>query len=137
MIFSKYLEFETAIDDVIDITGDTAVAVQASGLRSGIAVIFVPGATGAVTTLEFEPGLVHDIKITLSRMAPKNIEYAHDQKWEDGNGHSHIRASMIGPSLTVPFAGGKLLLGTWQQIVFLEMDNRPRKRRIIVQILGE
>ena len=137
MIFSKYLEFETAIDDVIDITGDTAVAVQASGLHSGIAVIFVPGATGAVTTLEFEPGLVHDIKITLSRMAPKNIEYAHDQKWEDGNGHSHIRASMIGPSLTVPFAGGKLLLGTWQQIVFLEMDNQPRKRRIIVQILGE
>jgi len=137
MIFSKYLEFETAIDDVIDITGDTAVSVQASGLRNGIAVIFVPGATGAVTTLEYEPGLVHDIKAALSRMAPKNIEYAHDQKWEDGNGHSHIRASMIGPSLTVPFAGGKLLLGTWQQIVFLEMDNRPRKRRIIIQILGE
>ena len=137
MIFSKYLEFETAIDDVIDITGDTAVAVQASGLRNGIAVIFVPGATGAVTTLEFEPGLVHDIKAALSRMAPKDIEYAHDQKWGDGNGHSHIRASMIGPSLTVPFAGGKLLLGTWQQIVFLEMDNQPRKRRIIVQILGE
>ncbi len=137
MIFSKYLEFETAIDDVIDITGDTAVAVQASGLHKGIAVIFVPGATGAITTLEYEPGLVHDIKTALSRMAPKNIEYAHDQKWGDGNGHSHIRASLIGPSLTVPFAGGKLLLGTWQQIVFLEMDNRPRKRRIIVQILGE
>jgi secondary thiamine-phosphate synthase enzyme len=137
MIFSKYLEFETTINAVIDITGDTAVAVKASGLHSGIAVIFVPGATGAVTTLECEPGLVHDIKTALSRMAPKNIEYAHDRKWGDGNGHSHIRASMIGPSLTVPFAGGKLLLGTWQQIVFLEMDNRPRKRRIIVQILGE
>lgn len=137
VIFSKYLEFDTCTDDIIDITVNVAAAVQASGLQSGIAVIFVPGATGAVTTIEHEPGLVHDIRAALERMAPKGIEYAHDQRWQDGNGHSHIRASMVGPSLTVPFAGGKLLLGTWQQIVFLEMDNRPRKRKIIVQILGE
>lgn len=137
MISTIYLEFETSIGDVIDITEKVAAAVQASSLLSGIAVIFVPGATGAVTTIEHEPGLVHDIRAALERMAPKNIEYSHNQRWQDGNGHSHIRASMVGPSLTVPFAGGQLMLGTWQQIVFLEMDNRPRKRRIIVQILGE
>lgn len=137
MISSKYLEFETIIDDVIDITDRVANAVQDSGLQSGIAVIFVPGATGAVTTIEHEPGLVLDIRAALERVAPENIEYAHDKRWRDGNGHSHIRASIVGPSLTVPFAGCRLMLGTWQQIVFLEMDNRPRKRRIIVQILGE
>ncbi len=137
MISSKYLEFDTRIEDVIDLTEDVAAVVKASGLQSGIAVIFVPGATGAVTTIEHEPGLVLDIRGALERMAPKDIAYAHDQRWQDGNGHSHIRASMVGPSLTVPFAGGKLTLGTWQQIVFLEMDNRPRKRRIVVQILGE
>lgn len=137
MISSKYIEFETTVGEVIDITGKVAAVVQTSGFQSGIAVIFVPGATGAITTIEHEPGLVQDIREALERMAPKDIEYAHNQRWQDGNGHSHIRASMVGPSLTVPFAGKKLLLGTWQQIVFLEMDNRPRKRKIIVQILGE
>jgi secondary thiamine-phosphate synthase enzyme len=111
--------------------------VQDSGLNSGVAVLFVPGATGAITTIEHEPGLVQDLGEALERLMPQDIEYAHNLKWHDGNGHSHIRASLVGPSLTVPFLEGRLMLGTWQQIVFLEMDNRPRRRRIVVQIMGE
>ncbi len=137
MILTRYLEFDTSIGDVIDITEKVAAVVQESGLLAGIVVVFVPGATGAVTTIEHEPGLVVDIRAALERIAPELNEYAHDQKWGDGNGHSHIRASLIGPSLTVPFLNGQLMLGTWQQIVFLELDNRPRKRRIILQIFGE
>lgn len=137
MILTRCLEFDTSVGDVIDITEKVAAAIQESGLHSGIVVVFVPGATGAVTTIEHEPGLVDDIRATLERIAPMQNEYAHDQRWGDGNGHSHIRASLIGPSLTVPFQGVQLTLGTWQQIVFLELDNRPRTRRIILQILGE
>jgi secondary thiamine-phosphate synthase enzyme len=137
LILTRCLEFDTSVGDVIDITEKVAAAIQESGLHSGIVVVFVPGATGAVTTIEHEPGLVDDIRATLERIAPMQNEYAHDQRWGDGNGHSHIRASLIGPSLTVPFQGVQLTLGTWQQIVFLELDNRPRTRRIILQILGE
>ena len=137
MILTRWLEFDTRIGDVIDITEKVAATVQESGLQAGIAVVFVPGATGAVTTIEHESGLVDDIKAALERIAPEQNEYAHDQKWGDGNGHSHIRASLIGPSLTVPFQNGQLMLGTWQQIVFLELDNGPRDRRVVVQILGE
>ncbi len=97
----------------------------------------MPGATGAVTTIECEPGLVQDMRDALNRLVPQEIEYAHNLRWQDGNGHSHIRAALIGPSLTVPFAERGLLLGTWQQIVFLELDNRPRRRKVIVQIMGE
>ncbi len=137
MIFTRHLDFETRSKDVTDITDKAAKAVEESGLSSGIAVLFVPGATGALTTIEHEPGLVQDLEEALERLAPKNIEYAHNERWHDGNGHSHIRASLIGPSITVPFLEGRLMLGTWQQIVFLELDNRPRRRRIIVQIIGE
>ena len=137
MILTRWLEFDTRIGDVIDITEKVAATVQESGLQAGIAVVFVPGATGAVTTIEHESGMVDDIKAALERIAPEQNEYAHDQKWGDGNGHSHIRASLIGPSLTVPFQNGQLMLGTWQQIVFLELDNGPRDRRVGVQILGE
>ncbi len=137
MILTRYLEFDASIGDVIDITERVAAAIRECGVRSGITVVFVPGATAAVTTIEHEPGLVDDIRAALERIVPEEIQYAHDQKWGDGNGHSHIRASLIGPSLTVPFLDGQLMLGTWQQIVFLELDNRPRKRRIILQILGE
>jgi secondary thiamine-phosphate synthase enzyme len=137
LILTRHLEFGTRIGDVIDITKKVNVAVQESGLQNGIVLVFVPGATGAVTTIEHEPGLVHDINAALERIAPERTEYAHDQRWGDGNGHSHIRASLIGPSLTVPFSDGRLILGTWQQIVFLELDNRPRERSITLQILGE
>ncbi|HSD56842.1 MAG TPA: secondary thiamine-phosphate synthase enzyme YjbQ [Methanotrichaceae archaeon] len=137
MIHTGYLDFETRSGDIIDITDKAAKVVLESSLSSGIAVLFVPGATGALTTIEHEQGLVQDLGEALERLVPQDIEYAHNLKWHDGNGHSHIRASLVGPSLTVPFLEGRLMLGTWQQIVFLEMDNRPRRRRIVVQIMGE
>ncbi len=137
MIVTRYIEFEARVGDMIDLTDRVSSLVGKSGLRSGIATVFVPGATGAVTTIEYEPGLVEDMRNALERLAPEGIDYAHDLRWHDGNGHSHIRASIIGPSLVVPFSDGRLLLGTWQQIIFLEMDNRPRQRRIVVQIMGE
>jgi secondary thiamine-phosphate synthase enzyme len=131
------LEFATLVGDIIDITKKVNAAVEESRLQAGIVVVFVPGSTGAVTTIEHEPGLLHDINAALERIAPERMEYAHDQRWGDGNGHSHVRASLIGPSLTVPFLGGQLILGIWQQIIFLELDNRPRERIITLQILGE
>ena len=137
MIFTEWLEFETAVGSVMNITGDVSLAVLSSGLEAGIATIFVPGATGAVTTLEHEEGLVMDLRDALERLVPEEMEYAHNERWHDGNGHSHVSASLIGPSLTVPFSGHSLVLGVWQQIVFLELDTRPRHRRVMVQILGE
>jgi secondary thiamine-phosphate synthase enzyme len=137
LIITEYLEFQTLVDDVVDMTEMVSEAVSRSGLHSGVVVVFVPGSTGAVTTIEHEPGLIDDIRDALERMAPKEIDYAHNLRWHDGNGHSHVRASILGPGLTVPFSDKRLLLGTWQQIVFLEMDNRPRDRRIAIQIIGE
>jgi secondary thiamine-phosphate synthase enzyme len=138
LIVTEHVDFQTKGNaEMTDLTAKVAAAVERSGLEAGVAVVFASGATGAVTTIEYEPGLVEDMKDALERIAPKEIEYAHNQRWGDGNGHSHIRASVIGPSLTVPFSEGKLMLGTWQQIVFLDMDNRPRYRRVVVQIMGE
>ena len=108
-----------------------------SGLKEGIACVFVSGSTGALTTLEFEPGLLEDVPAALERMVPRAEVYEHHLRWHDGNGHSHVRASLIGPSITVPFRNGALQLGTWQQIVFMEMDVRPRKRELLVQLIGE
>ena len=110
---------------------------RARHLQAGVVTVFVPGATGAVTTIEFEDGLVADLGDALQRLAPREIDYAHNERWHDGNGHSHIRAALLGPSLSVPFCERRLMLGTWQQIVFLELDNRPRQRKVIVQIIGE
>lgn len=124
-------------DDIIDVTKQTSDAVRESELNNGIVNVFVAGSTAAVTTIEYEPGLRYDFPKMLSRIAPKNIQYRHDETWHDGNGHSHVRASLVGPSLTVPFSNGALLLGTWQQIVMLEMDTRPRERVLTIQILGE
>jgi secondary thiamine-phosphate synthase enzyme len=123
--------------DIIDITDHVSQAIEESSESNGIATVFVAGSTAALTTIEYEPGLKHDFPQMLSRVAPKDIVYEHDNTWHDGNGHSHVRASLIGPSLTIPVVGGKLTLGTWQQIVFLEMDTRPRNRNVIVQMLGE
>jgi secondary thiamine-phosphate synthase enzyme len=122
---------------MIDITGQTDQAIKASRLEDGIVTIFVSGSTAAVTTIEYEPGLKKDFPKMLARVAPREIEYEHDNTWHDGNGHSHVRASLIGPSLTVPFKNKSLMLGTWQQIVFLEMDIRPRERKIVLQMIGE
>ncbi|MEM2637261.1 MAG: secondary thiamine-phosphate synthase enzyme YjbQ [Candidatus Korarchaeota archaeon] len=136
MITTLELNFSTKKDSVIDITPDVKEAVKKNGIQNGIVLIFVPGSTGAVTTIEYEPGLQKDLFDTLERIAPKEGEYAHNLRWGDGNGYSHVRASIIGPSLVVPIVNGSLVLGTWQQIVFLELDNRNRDRRIILQIIG-
>ena len=137
-IITKTLFYQTrGENDIIDITNDITQALNTSEVNNGTVTIFVPGATGAITTIEYEPGLLLDLPNTLEKIAPKNILYEHEKRWHDGNGHSHVRASLIGPSLTVPFADGKLTLGTWQQIVFLELDVRSRRRKIILQIIGE
>jgi secondary thiamine-phosphate synthase enzyme len=122
---------------IVDVTERVRSAVAGSGLSSGIACVFNPGSTGAVTTIEYEPGLVHDLPVALERLFPEGIVYRHDETWHDGNGHSHVRASMMGPSLSVPFVDGGLTLGTWQQIVFVELDNKPHDRSLVVQMVGE
>ena len=127
----------SAKDEVIDLTDKVQDIVSKSGIENGLACIFVAGSTAAITTVEFEPGLVKDLNETMDRLYPKGIDYEHHKRWGDGNGHSHVRASLLGPSLTVPIVDGKLLLGTWQQIVFLEFDNKPRSREVTVQIVGD
>ncbi|NIR86056.1 YjbQ family protein [Candidatus Bathyarchaeota archaeon] len=123
--------------DILDVTSAVAEAVVETELKNGIVTVFVPGSTGALTTIEYEPGLLKDLPDTLERVAPKDLVYEHEKRWHDGNGHSHVRASLIGPSLTVPFVNGRLTLGTWQQIVFMELDVRSRSRNLVLQIIGE
>ena len=123
--------------DIVDITGDAQRIISKSKIKDGIACIFVPGSTGTLTTIEYEPGLMKDLPRALQKIAPKGEHYDHHETWHDDNGHSHVRASIIGPSITVPIKDGKLLHGTWQQIVFIELDTSPRDRNIIVQIVGE
>ena len=123
--------------DVIDITAQVSEEIRRSNIKSGIVTIFVPGSTGGLTTIEYESGLVSDIKEAMERIAPQGIEYSHNLKWGDGNGHSHIRSSFIGPSITVPFVNKSMTLGTWQQIIFLDFDNCSRNRKLVVQIIGE
>jgi secondary thiamine-phosphate synthase enzyme len=135
---SQELRFRTHREgEILDITNKTQSIVESSKMRNGVATLFVPGSTGALTTIEFEPGLLADFPLALERLAPKDAPYEHENSWHDGNGHSHVRASMIGPDLSVPFLDKKLALGTWQQIVFLELDVRPRDRTVIVQLVGE
>ena len=123
--------------DIVDITGEIQNIVDKSKLNDGIACIFIPGSTGAITTIEYEPGLMKDLPRALETIAPKGIYYNHHETWHDDNGHSHVRASFMGPSITVPFQNKKLVHGTWQQIVFVELDTISRNREIIVQIVGE
>lgn len=137
-VFTKRLELTTrAENEVIDITEKVQTAVEESGLDTGAATVFVPGSTAAVTTMEYEPGLAKDFPGMLERVAPKGIAYEHQKAWADDNGRSHVKASLVGPSLSIPFDEGRLTLGTWQQIVFVELDIRPRRREVVVQIIGE
>ncbi len=122
--------------DIIDITNHVEKIVEKSRIKDGIACIFVPGSTGTLTTIEYEPGLKIDFPKLLEKIAPKNEYYNHHETWHDDNGHSHVRASLMGPSITIPIIKGNLIHGTWQQIVFVEFDTRNRKRKIIVQIVG-
>lgn len=136
-VITKQLSIQTEGEgDIQDVTRTVVETVAKSKLRNGIVTVFVPGSTGAITTIEFESGLLRDLPNILERVAPKNLAYEHDRRWHDGNGHSHVRASIIGPSITVPFVNGRLTLGTWQQIVFIELDVRSRNRNIIIQIIG-
>jgi len=136
-VFRKTFGLKTDPGAIFEISGEVADIVNESGMKSGIACVFVPGSTGAVTTIEYEDGVLHDLDDALDRLLPKDIDYKHNSRWGDGNGHSHVRASLLGPSLTIPFTNRKLELGTWQQIVFLELDNKGRSRELIVQIVGE
>jgi secondary thiamine-phosphate synthase enzyme len=124
-------------DDVRDLTEQIGEAVTTAGIRAGIVTVFVVGSTAGITTIEFEPGAVWDLNQVFAQLAPRDGEYQHHHRWGDDNGSSHVRAALLGPSITVPLVDGRLTLGTWQQIVLLEFDTRPRKREVVVQILGE
>lgn len=123
--------------DIIDITPDIEQEVAKAGVANGIVTIFITGSTAGLTTIEFESGVLADLQGMWQRIVPKDIAYAHDRRWGDGNGYSHVRASLQGASLTVPFSSKRLMVGTWQQIVLIDFDNRPRSRRVILQIMGE
>ncbi len=127
---------ETRELDILDLTEIVEEKLEESGLQEGFVLLFLPGSTGALTTMEYEPGLKKDVPEALERLFPRNIYYHHEETWHDGNGHSHVRASFLGPDLVIPFKNGRLLLGTWQQPVFIELDNKPRRRKLIIQVWG-
>jgi len=123
--------------DILDITGQVGNTISQSGLKDGIVTIFCPSSTSALTTIEYENGCLADLRRLFDEIIPPDREYSHNARWHDGNGHSHIRASLLGPSLTIPFSNGRLALGTWQQIIYVDFDTRPRSRELILQMLGE
>jgi secondary thiamine-phosphate synthase enzyme len=139
MVVTEKIQVSTKGDsEVLNITPQVEKAVAESGVLAGTATLFVIGSTAAITTTEYEPGLVnHDIKAMFEKIAPVNGHYEHEETWHDDNGHSHVRASLLGPSLTIPIVEGKLTLGTWQQIILIDFDTRPRTRQVICQIAGE
>ena len=123
--------------DIIDVTGKVAAAVGRSGIANGLATVFCPGSTCSITAIEYETGALRDLANVIERIVPSNVPYEHDRRWGDGNGFSHVRAALLKPSISVPLVNRNLALGTWQQIVFLDFDNRERRREIIVQVVGE
>jgi secondary thiamine-phosphate synthase enzyme len=138
MIYSEKFSLNTkGFNDIVDITNGVDAVTGRSGVKNGLVTVFCPGSTGSVTTIEYESGVVRDLQKAIEKIAPSNIPYEHDKRWGDGNGFSHVRAALMKPSLTVPIINGKLALGTWQQIVFIDFDNRKRERNLIVQIVGE
>jgi secondary thiamine-phosphate synthase enzyme len=138
MIKTEKLNIQTSGNtEIVDITEQIAEKVANSGIQSGIVNIFITGSTAGVTTIEYEHGLITDFQALWNRIAPTGIRYQHDDRWGDGNGYAHIRASLLGASLTVPFSGKRLALGTWQQIILVDFDNRPRQRTVVLQIIGE
>ena len=139
MVITREIQVHTKGNcDIIDITPDASGLVAESGVSNGTVTLFNVGSTAGITTTEYEPGLVkHDIKAAFERIAPRNTRYEHEETWHDDNGHSHVRASVLGPSLAVPVVNGQLTLGTWQQIILVDFDTRPRTRTVICQIMGE
>jgi secondary thiamine-phosphate synthase enzyme len=135
---SSTIKIDTRGDtEVCDITGEVLRCVRGTGVAAGTATVFVPGSTAGLTTIEYEPGVVSDLTRCFDRLVPADDDYAHERAWHDGNGHSHVRAALLGPSLVVPIEGCKPLLGTWQQIVLVDFDNRPRQRTLSVTVMGE
>lgn len=124
-------------NDTHDLTSNIEHFVQQSKLINGISIVFVPGSTAGITTIEYEEGALRDLKKAIERIAPQQMQYDHDARWGDGNGFSHVRAALVGPSLSIPISGGKLGLGTWQQIILIDFDNKPRRREVLVQLVGE
>lgn len=135
---SRTISVRTSADtDVIDITSELMRVMKSVSIREGAVTIFIPGSTAALSTIEYETGAIRDLIKAIERLAPRDIYYEHNERWGDGNGYSHVRAALIGPSLHIPLIGGILALGTWQQVVLLDFDNRPRERKILIQIAGE
>jgi len=123
--------------DIHDITNQITNAISKSGLTAGLATVFCPSSTSALTTIEYESGALSDLRRLFDEIVPADREYAHNERWHDGNGHSHVRAALLGPSITIPFVDSQLTLGTWQQVIYVDFDNRPRQRELIVQLIGE
>ena len=137
-VISKSISVNTkGSADIYDITDQITRVVSKSGLMDGTVTIFCPSSTSALTTIEYESGALSDLRRLFDEIIPVNREYAHNERWHDGNGHSHVRAALLGPSLTIPFVDGKLTLGTWQQVIYVDFDNRPRLRELILQLIGE
>ncbi len=137
MTYSETISLSTkGFTDLIDITPKVSSIAEQSGIKDGLVTVFCPGSTCAVTTIEYESGVLKDLQKAIEKLVPSNIPYEHDRRWGDGNGFSHVRAALMKPSLTIPLIRGRLTLGTWQQVVFIDFDNRQRKREIIVQIMG-
>jgi secondary thiamine-phosphate synthase enzyme len=137
MITSQIEVRTTSGTDILDITQQVADILHESAIETGEVILFVPGSTAALTTIEYESGVLEDLRRAVERLAPQGIPYDHDERWGDGNGFSHVRAALLGPSLVIPFQEQKLMLGTWQQVVVLDFDNRPRLRRILIRVRGE
>lgn len=138
MIVTKTIKLQTqGFSDILNVTPQVLSILEGSSMSDGLICVFCPGSTGSVTTIEYESGVLHDLKKALERIAPSDIPYRHDERWGDGNGFAHVRAALMKPSLTIPLVDGRPTLGTWQQIVFIDFDNRKRHREIIVQMIGE
>jgi secondary thiamine-phosphate synthase enzyme len=136
-VFRQERQYDTASDtDVLDLTADAQAAVEAAEVEDGLLLVAVAGSTASITTIEYESGAVADLKRVLEELAPRDGEYRHNLRWGDGNGYSHVRAALMGPSVSFPVAGGRILVGTWQQIVLCDFDNRPRRRRVLFQMMG-
>jgi len=138
MIFSETISLNTkGFSDILDITHHVAGVLERSKIENGLVTVFCPGSTGSVTAIEYESGVLRDLQKAIEKIVPSNIPYEHDKRWGDGNGFSHVRAALMKPSLTIPLMKGRLALGTWQQIVFIDFDNRGRERNILVHVMGE
>ena len=138
MIYSETISLRTkGFCDIIDMTRHVVTVIERSGIENGLVTVFCPGSTGAITTIEYESGVIRDLQKAIEKIVPSDIPYEHDKRWGDGNGFSHVRAALMKPGLSIPLVSGRLILGTWQQIIFIDFDNRRRERNIFVHIIGE